>query len=74
MQAVGKRTPCPLSGSGWKSEFNLPCREAGPPHHQDDKVDSDQQVVSKELFLSLRARIVSLLVGNENDHTIGSYE
>ena len=25
-----------------KSEFKLPCREAGPPHHVDDHVDSDQ--------------------------------
>jgi len=26
----------------WKREFNLPWREAGPPHHHDDTVDSDQ--------------------------------
>jgi len=26
-------------------------REAGPPNHHDDKVDSDQQVVKKELSL-----------------------
>jgi len=26
----------------WKREFNLPWREAGPPNHHDDKVDSDQ--------------------------------
>ena len=26
-------------------------REAGPPSHLDDKVDSDQQVVNKELSL-----------------------
>jgi len=26
----------------WKSEFKLPWREAGPPNHHDDKVDSDQ--------------------------------
>ena len=25
--------------------------EAGPPHHRDDKVDSDQQVVGEELSL-----------------------
>jgi len=29
----------------------LPWREAGPPNHHDNKVDSDQQVVKKELFL-----------------------
>jgi len=26
----------------WKSEFKLPWREAGPLHHHDDEVDSDQ--------------------------------
>jgi len=26
----------------WKREFKLPWREAGPPNHHDDKVDSDQ--------------------------------
>ena len=33
----------------WKREFKLPWRETGPPNHHDDKVDSDQQVVNKEL-------------------------
>ena len=33
----------------------LPWREAGPPNHHDDKVDSDQQVVNKELSLCCRA-------------------
>jgi len=32
----------------WKREFKLPWREAGPPTHHDDKVDSDQQVVNKK--------------------------
>jgi len=35
----------------WKREFKLPWREAGPPNHHDDKVDSDQKVVNKELSL-----------------------
>ena len=26
----------------WRREFELPWREAGPPNHHDDKVDSDQ--------------------------------
>jgi len=26
----------------WKREFKLPWREAGPPNHHDNKVDSDQ--------------------------------
>ena len=26
----------------WKREFKLPWREAGPPNHHDDKMDSDQ--------------------------------
>ena len=45
----------PPSGAGrgrytatWKREFKLPWREAGPPNHHDDKVDS---VVNKELSL-----------------------
>ena len=32
-------------------EFKLPWREAGPPNHHDDKVDSDQLVVKKGLSL-----------------------
>ena len=36
-----------------KGIFKLPWREAGPLNHLDDKVDSDQQVVNKELSLSL---------------------
>jgi len=32
-------------------EFKLPWREAGPPKHHDDKVDSDQEVVDEELSL-----------------------
>ena len=35
----------------WKREFKIPRREAGPPNHHDDKVDSDQQVFNKELSL-----------------------
>ena len=37
----------------WKREIKLPWREAGPPNHHDDKVDSDQKVVNKEIPLSL---------------------
>ena len=36
--------------------FKVPWREAASPNHQDDMEDSDQQVVSKELSLSLRGR------------------
>ena len=36
-----------------KREFKLPWREAGPPSHFDDRVDSDQLVVNKEVSLSL---------------------
>jgi len=28
--------------AAWKKEFKLPWREAGPPNHPDDKVDSDE--------------------------------
>ena len=30
----------------WKRKFKLPRREAGPPNHLDDKVDSDQKPVT----------------------------
>ena len=36
----------------WKSEFILPWREAGPPHHHEDEEDSDQWAVNKELSLA----------------------
>ena len=29
----------------WHSTFKPPWREAGPPNHDDDKVDSDQYLV-----------------------------
>ena len=35
----------PLKGrckATWKREFKLPWREAGPPNHLNDKVNSDQ--------------------------------
>ena len=34
----------------WKREFKLPWREAGPPNHHDDQVDSDQQVCLAHLL------------------------
>ena len=42
---IERRARLLLSGLGfgvWKREFKLPWREAGPPNHLDDKVDSDQ--------------------------------
>ena len=42
----------PLHKTTWKREFKLPWREAGPSNYLDVEVDSDQQVVSKELSLS----------------------
>ena len=38
----------------WKREFKLPYRDADPPNHHDDKVDSDQQLVNKEVSLRCR--------------------
>ena len=35
----------------WKREFKLPWRQAGPPNHLDNKVDSDHEVVNNELSL-----------------------
>ena len=31
----------------WKREFELPWREAGPPDHHGDEVDSDQKVFNR---------------------------
>ena len=45
----------------WEREFKLSWREAGSPNHLDDKVDSDQYVVNKELSLSPSARGVTRL-------------
>ena len=42
-----------LVGRCLPREFKLPWREAGPPNHHDDKVDSDQEVVNTELSLYL---------------------
>jgi len=33
----------------WKREFKLPWREASPPNHLNDKVDSDQWFFNKEV-------------------------
>ena len=52
-----------------KREFKLPWREAGTPDHHDDRVDSDQWVVNKELsrweegFDPLVAACCGLVVG-----------
>jgi len=29
-------------GATWKMEFKIPWRQADPPNHHDDRVDSDQ--------------------------------
>jgi len=36
--------------------LKLPWREAGPPNHHNDEVDSDQYVVNKELFICFGMR------------------
>ena len=38
----------------WKREFELAWREAGPPNHLEDEVDSEQYVVNKDLAPSGR--------------------
>ena len=35
----------------WEREFSLPWREASPPNHHDDEMDSDQEVVNNKLSL-----------------------
>ena len=37
----------------WKGEFKAPWREADPPDHHDDQIDSDQYVVNEEFSLSV---------------------
>jgi len=42
---LAREVICVRRGGGkatWKREFKPPWREAGPPNHHDDKVDSDQ--------------------------------
>ena len=51
-KAVGPPATEGRSKATWKREFKLPWREAGPPNLHDDKMDSDQKVVNKELSLS----------------------
>ena len=46
----------------WEREFKLPWREDDPPNHHDDKVDSDQGVVNKELSLSGRVPATPFLL------------
>ena len=49
----------------------LPWREAGTPNHHDDIVDSDDQdVVNKELSLSLQA--FSVIEGGDNSCAVAS--
>ena len=48
----------------WTREFKLPCREAGPPNHLDDKVDSDQQVVNPRTVSLLASLLLSLHEGS----------
>ena len=59
----------------WKREFKLPWREAGPPNHQDDKVDPDQWVVNTELSLSSHASAeaggLALGLGTTHSHLTG---
>ena len=49
------RTQMRRVAPAWKRDFKLPWREARPPNHHDDKVDSDQEVVNEELSLLLCA-------------------
>ena len=55
----------------WKREFKLPWREAGPPDHHDDTVDSDQQVVNKELSLRTSEAIDDVGVGRDAEEEGG---
>ena len=52
----------------------LPWREAGPPNHLDDKVDSDQLVVNKELSLTPMARPTPNITVNKSCTTAYGFE
>ena len=41
-------------------------REAGPPIHLDDKVDSDQEFVKKELSLARDGEVLEIFPRKEN--------
>ena len=53
-------------------EFKLPWREAGPPNLHDDKVDSDQYVVNKELSARERGGGLRLESGVQSFGSDGS--
>ena len=55
----------------WKREFKLPWREAGPPNHHDDKVDSDQQVDNKDSLETFPGRGFGLKSLGFRAHVIG---
>ena len=56
----------------WKKEFKLPWREAGPPDHDDGKVDSYQQVVNQELSLRTLSLERDRDLHPPRDPTVGS--
>jgi len=48
LQALAEMTNnCEVWEGLGKREFDCPWREAGPPNHHDDNVDSDQYVVDE---------------------------
>ena len=57
MRLNGTEASCGHEGgrfkATWEGKVKIPWREAGPPNYHDDEVDSDRQVVNKELSLSL---------------------
>ena len=46
-----------LCKATWKKELKLPWREAGPPDHLNDEVDSDQYVVNQEVSLFTQLKV-----------------
>ena len=50
------------SKATWKREFKHPWREAGPPNHHDDKVDSDREEVGGRAVSAEDDEVVDVLV------------
>ena len=58
-----KRGSPVLTRHGYLGQAKHPWRETGPPHHHDDKVDSDQEVVNNSLGQA--GHIIAMIYASE---------